>query len=267
MNIRYVNSLDLEELEVYTKFNEPELLHYYEPKRGAFIAETPDVIARAIAGGCEPISFLLEEKVLQSDAVEIIRQFPDIPVYAAPLDLIGRIVGYHLTRGMLCMMRRPSLPAVEELIDGSRHIVLLEDIENPTNVGALFRSAAALGADGIILTKGCADPLYRRAARVSMGAVFFIPWTKTDSGSLPGQLRDAGFTVISMALADNAVSINDVALDRLPRTAVIFGNEKNGITEGFRRQSDYIVKIPMSHGIDSLNVASAGAVAFYRFFT
>ncbi len=301
------------ELDAYARDTENMLAHYYEPNGGLFVAESPKVISRAVNAGCEPVSFLLETKMLgdRIDDVdiseeanmpeilrmrEILRAFPDVPVYTAALEILMKITGYKLTRGALCLMKRPVLPSVEEICLGKRseivakvsdkaakqnpvpqhdsdpdpeksgaaapsRLAVLYNIENPTNVGAIFRSAAALGIDGILLTKDCSDPFYRRAARVSMGTVFQIPWTYLDD---PACLRRYGFKTAAMALSASAVSIEDSGLMAEKKLAIILGNEGNGLPDGIISASDYTVMIPMNHDVDSLNVAAASAVAFWQ---
>ena len=235
-----------------------------------FIAESPKVIQRALDSGCQPVSLLMERKDIDGSAKEIIAQCGDCPVFTADRDVLCQLTGYHLTRGVLCAMRRPPLPAVEDILKDARRVAVLENVQNPTNVGAIFRSAAALGMDAVLLTPGCSDPLYRRSARVSMGTVFQIPWTFIGSEITqwpePGmeRLRSMGFKTAAMALSDNSVSIDDPALAREEKLAIILGSEGDGLTDGTIAQCDYTVKIPMYHGVDSLNVAAASAVAFWE---
>ena len=259
-----------EELQLYTSLNEAQLLHYYEPNGGIFIAESPKVINRALDAGCQPISFLMEKKHVQTQGREILERCPDVPVYVAKPEILAQVTGYQLTRGMLCAMKRPDLLPVEEVCKQAKRIAVLENVVNPTNVGAIFRSAAALGMDAVLLTGGCADPLYRRAIRVSMGTVFQIPWTyiekKTCAWPEEGIycLRKMGFKTAAMALKKESVSIDDENLLAEEKLAVILGTEGDGLATDTIADCDYTVLIPMAHGVDSLNVAAASAVAFWE---
>ena len=257
------------ELDVYARTSEVQLLRYYEPEPGIFIAESPKVIERALKAGYQPISFLVEHKDLEGEAQEILKQYPDVPVYTAEYELLVKLTGFALTRGMLCSMRRNPLPSVEEICRNASRIAVLENVVNPTNIGAIFRSAAALHMDAVLLTGGCSDPLYRRAARVSMGTVFQIPWTFLDSRlSWPregmGFLHELGFVTAAMALNDDSVSIDDSGLMSEEKLAIILGTEGDGLAAGTIAGCDYTVRIPMSHGVDSLNVAAASAIAFWQ---
>ena len=265
-NVIEITDFSAPELDVYARLTEAQLLNRFEPAKGMFIAESPKVIHRALDGGCEPVSMLMERKDIDGSAREILERCPEIPVYTADEELLCNLTGYHLTRGVLCAMRRPQLPTVEEICRSAKRIVILENVQNPTNVGAIFRSAAALGMDALLLTPGCSNPLYRRSARVSMGTVFQIPWTFTGNWPEEGmaQLRELGFKTASMALSDDSVSIDDPALMAEEKLAVLMGSEGDGLTEQTIAQSDYTVKIPMYHGVDSLNVAAASAVAFWQ---
>ena len=257
-------------LDVYARLTEAQLLNRFEPAKGMFIAESPKVIDRALNSGCQPVSLLMERKDIDGSAREIIHRCGDIPVFTADRDVLCQLTGYQLTRGVLCAMLRPSLPSVEDAISGARRIVILENVQNPTNVGAIFRSAAALGMDAILLTPGCSNPLYRRSARVSMGTVFQIPWTfigeQTADWPEKGmeKLRSLGFKTAAMALSDNSVSIDDPQLAKEEKLAIILGSEGDGLTDTTIADCDYTVKIPMYHGVDSLNVAAASAVAFWE---
>ena len=257
-------------LDVYARLTEAQLLNRFEPAKGMFIAESPKVIDRALNAGCQPVSLLMERKDIEGSAREIIARCGDIPLFTADRDVLCQLTGYQLTRGVLCAMLRPKLPTVEEAVAGAKRVVILENVQNPTNVGAIFRSAAALGMDAILLTPGCSNPLYRRSARVSMGTVFQIPWTfiGEDVSDWPGrgmeQLRGLGFKTAAMALSDNAVSIDDPRLAGEEKLAIILGSEGDGLTETTIADCDYTVKIPMYHGVDSLNVAAASAVAFWE---
>ncbi len=259
-----------EELQLYTSLNEAQLLHYYEPNGGIFIAESPKVIERALDAGCQPVSFLMEKKHVQTQGREILERCPDVPVYVAKPEILAQVTGYQLTRGMLCAMKRPDLLPVEEVCKHAKRIAILENVVNPTNVGAIFRSAAALGMDAVLLTGGCADPFYRRAIRVSMGTVFQIPWTyiegKTCAWPEEGLscLREMGFKTAAMALKKESVSIDDENLLAEEKLAVILGTEGDGLATDTIADCDYTVLIPMAHGVDSLNVAAASAVAFWE---
>lgn len=257
------------ELDVYARTSEVQLLRYYEPEPGIFIAESPKVIERALNAGYQPISFLVEHKDLEGEAREILKQYPDVPVYTAEYELLVKLTGFALTRGMLSAMRRNPLLSVEEICRNASRIAVLENIVNPTNIGAIFRSAAALHMDAVLLTGGCSDPLYRRAARVSMGTVFQIPWTYFDKKTVWSQdgmqiLQNLGFKTAAMALRDDSVGIDDKALCSEEKLAVILGTEGDGLASQTIADCDYTVKIPMSHGVDSLNVAAASAVAFWE---
>ena len=265
-NVIEITDFSAPELDVYARLTEAQLLNRFEPAKGMFIAESPKVIHRALDGGCEPVSMLMERKDIDGSAKEILERCPDIPVYTADEQLLCNLTGYHLTRGVLCAMRRPKLPTVEEICEKANRIVILENVQNPTNVGAIFRSAAALGMDAVLLTPGCSNPLYRRSARVSMGTVFQIPWTFTGQWPEEGmaQLKHLGFKTAAMALSDNSVSIDDPGLLSEEKLAILMGSEGDGLTEATIAACDYTVKIPMYHGVDSLNVAAASAVAFWQ---
>ena len=254
------------ELDIYARLTEAQLLNRFEPAKGMFIAESPKVIMRALDAGCEPVSLLVERGHVNAEAEEAILRCGDVPVFTAPLDVLTKLTGFQLTRGMLCAMRRPAPKTVEEVLQGVKRVAVLESIQNPTNVGAIFRSAAALGMDAVLLTSGCSNPLYRRSARVSMGTVFQIPWSFTGAWPEEGmqQLRSLGFKTAAMALSDNSVSIDDPNLMAEEKLAVLMGSEGDGLTEQTIAACDYTVKIPMYHGVDSLNVAAASAVAFWQ---
>ena len=265
------------ELDVYARTSEVQLLRYYEPEPGIFIAESPKVIERALKAGYQPISFLVEHKDLEGEAQEILKQYPDVPVYTAEYELLVKLTGFALTRGMLCAMRRNPLPSVEEICRNASRIAVLENVVNPTNIGAIFRSAAALHMDAVLLTSGCSDPLYRRASRVSMGTVFQIPWTFIrDSNEMRckreviwpkqaiAELKKLGYKTAALALTDDSVGIDDSELMKEEKLAVILGNEGEGLESETIALCDYTVKIPMTHGVDSLNVAAASAVAFWQ---
>ncbi len=268
-NIITITDFYNEALDVYARLTENQLLNRDDPSKGIFIAESPKVIERALDAGCIPLSFLVEDKHVETQAKELLLRCPDIPVYTAPFEVLTQLTGFALTRGMLCAMRRPALPSVSELCRTSSRIAILENVMNPTNVGAIFRSAAALHMDAILLTPGCSNPLYRRAIRVSMGTVFQIPWTffdDTSSWQDAGMqtLREHGFLTVAMALRNDSVSIDDPRLTSAEKLAVILGSEGDGLASKTIADCDYTVKIPMAHGVDSLNVAAASAVAFWE---
>lgn len=264
------------ELDVYARLSEGQLLNRHEPHKGMFIAESPKVIERALDAGCVPVSFLVEHKHVEGEAKELIARCGDIPVYTAEFDVLTRLTGFKLTRGMLCAMYRPKLPTVQEVCKGANRIAVLENVVNPTNIGAIFRSAAALNMDAVLLTPECSNPLYRRAIRVSMGTVFQVPWTFLPRDSDHEErafvwkengvkfLHDLGFKTAELALRDDSVSIDDAALMAEDKLAVILGTEGDGLASSTIADCDYTVRIPMSHGVDSLNVAAASAVAFWQ---
>lgn len=304
INIIEIKDLDAPELQIYYNLNEAQLFHYFEPKPGIFIAESPKVIKRALDAGCVPMSFLMEKKHVKTQAKEILARCEklqsqdikqtdkmeaengnssmaaehdipvctaecEIPVYTAEIEVLAKITGYQLTRGMLCAMYRPTLPSVEQLCKNARRVAILENVVNPTNIGAIFRSAAALGMDAVLLTSACADPLYRRASRVSMGTVFQIPWTYFDkNASWPDGAMDVlhklGYKTAAMALRDDSVSIDDEKMMAEEKLAIVLGTEGDGLADHTIADCDYTVKIPMTHGVDSLNVAAASAVAFWQ---
>lgn len=251
------------ELDVYARLTEAQLLNRFEPKKGMFIAESPKVILRALDAGCVPVSLLVERNHINEEAAEAIRRCGDVPVFTASLDILTQLTGFQLTRGMLCAMRRPTLPTVSEVLEGKRRVVVLESVMNPTNVGAIFRSAAALGMDAVLLTPGCTNPLYRRSARVSMGTVFQVPWTYLGENWLE-ELKDCGYKTAAMALKKDSYSIDAPELRAVDKLAVILGTEGDGLLDTTIDGCDYTVKIPMYHGVDSLNVAAASAVAFWE---
>ena len=265
-NVIPVTDFAAPELDVYARLTENQLLNRADPENAMFVAESPLVIGRALDAGCVPLSFLMEEKHVLGKGAAILARCPaDIPVYAAPLEVLTQLTGFHLTRGMLCSMLRPPLPTVEEVCRGARRLVVLENVMNPTNIGAIFRSAAALGMDGVLLTSAGSDPLYRRAARVSMGNVFLVPWTYLPAGEdWTALLRAQGFKTAAMALREDSVPLSDPALNREEKLAIVMGTEGDGLASDTIASCDYTVRIPMSHGVDSLNVAAASAVAFYQ---
>ena len=251
------------ELDVFARLTEAQLLNRFEPKKGMFIAESPKVIQRALAAGCRPVSLLVERGHCNQEAMEAIEACGEVPVYTAPLPVLTQLTGFQLTRGMLCGMYRPPLSDPQDILPGKRRVAVLEDVMNPTNVGAIFRSAAALGMDAVLLTPACTDPLYRRSARVSMGTVFQVPWTYLEKDWIP-QLQDLGFETAAMALREDTLSITDPRLHQVEKLAVVLGTEGDGLAESTIARCDYTVKIPMYHGVDSLNVAAASAVAFWE---
>ncbi len=274
INIIEITDFNAPELDIYARLSEVQLLHYYEPQLGVFLAESPKVIERALDAGFEPLSLLLERKHITGEARYIIERCGHIPVYTADFHILAQLTGFQLTRGVLCAMRRKELPSVEAVSQNARRIAVLEDVMNPTNVGAIFRSAAALNMDAVLLTPACSNPLYRRAIRVSMGTVFQIPWTFFNKSSdtspsentQPGisQLRTLGFKTAAMALSDDSINIDDHRLLSEEKLAIVLGTEGDGLAPTTIAECDYTVKIPMSHGVDSLNVAAASAVAFWQ---
>ena len=252
-------------LDVYARLTEAQLLNRFEPAKGMFIAESPKVIHRALDAGYRPVSLLMERKDIDGSARDVLSRCGDIPVYTADDSVLAQLTGYHLTRGVLCAMRRPPLPEAAQLVAATNRIAVLDNVMNPTNVGAIFRSAAALGMDAVLLTPGCSDPLYRRSARVSMGTVFQIPWTFLPADiPWPEFLRSLGFKSAALALTDDSVSIDDPKLAQEQKLALALGSEGDGLACSTIAGCDYTVKIPMYHGVDSLNVAAASAVAFWE---
>ncbi len=252
------------ELDVYARLTENQLRFRDTPEKAMFIAESPLVIGRALDAGCRPLSFLVDSREAEHQALQILQRCPDVPVYTASREVLIQLTGFQLTRGLLCAMARPKLPQVQRLCQGMRRVAVLENVMNPTNVGAIFRSAAALNMDAVLLTPGCADPLYRRASRVSMGTVFQVPWTYLPDMDYPPLLKGLGFATAALALTENSLSIRHPALAQQEKLAVILGTEGEGLSPGTIAACDYTVKIPMSHGVDSLNVAAASAVAFWQ---
>lgn len=257
-----ISDFQAPELDVYARLTEIQLRNRQNPEEALFIAESPIVIQRALQAGYVPVSCLVQRSHLEAQAQETICQCGDVPVYTADFDVLTQLTGFQLTRGMLCAMRRPPLPSVEAICRGARRIAVLEDVQNPTNVGAIFRSAAALHMDAVLLTPNCSNPLYRRAIRVSMGTVFQIPWTYLDGDM--AQLQKLGFRTAAMALCEDSVSIRDPRLQAEEKLAVVLGTEGDGLASSTIAACDYTVRIPMSHGVDSLNVAAASAVAFFQ---
>lgn len=261
-----ISDFSAPELDVYARLTENQLVNRADPANALFIAESPLVIGRALDAGCVPVSFLMERRHVDGKAREILARCPaDIPVYAAELDVLTQLTGFHLTRGMLCAMRRPALPEVAVLCANAARVAVLENVMNPTNIGAIFRSAAALGMDAVLLTCAGSDPLYRCASRVSMGNVFLIPWTYLpEEGNWTQLLRSFGFRTVAMALRDDSVRLDDPRLAAEEKLAIVMGTEGDGLASTTIASCDYTVKIPMYHGVDSLNVAAASAVAFYE---
>ncbi len=263
LKLTEITDFDAPELDVFARLTEAQLLNRFEPKKGMFIAESPKVIMRALDSGCEPVSLLVERSHINAEAEEAIRRCGDVTVFTAPLEVLTRLTGFQLTRGMLCAMRRPRPKDITQVLAGAKRAVVLENIQNPTNVGAIFRSAAALGMDAVLLTPACSDPLYRRSARVSMGTVFQVPWAYVGE-DWQGALKELGFQTAAMALKDNSYPIDAPELREVEKLAVVLGSEGDGLAESTIANCDFTVKIPMYHGVDSLNVAAASAVAFWE---
>ena len=265
VNVREITDFSAPELDVYARLTENQLVNRAEPEKGMFIAESPLVIGRALDADYTPVSFLMEPKDVETRGKALLERCGSIPVYVAELDVLTQLTGFHLTRGMLCAMYRKPLPAVEQLCANAKRIAVLEDVMNPTNIGAIIRSAAALHMDALVLTSACSDPLYRRAIRVSMGNVFQIPWTYFPKGAdWTNQLHQLGFKTVAMALKEDSLDIYDPSLQQEDKLAVVLGTEGDGLAAETIAHCDYTVRIPMSHGVDSLNVAAASAVAFYQ---
>lgn len=269
-NIIEIRDFQASALDVYGRLSEPQLLHYYEPEAGIFIGESPKVIERGLRAGYEPLSFLAAPEQLRGEAAALIAGCGEVPVYTAAPEILTQLTGFHLTRGVLCAMRRRKLPTIEEVCTGCRRIVVLENVMNPANIGSIFRSAAALHMDAILLTPGCSDPLYRRAARVSMGTVFQIPWTYFDGRQMEWpregmqELQRLGFRTVAMALREDASSIRNPALKAEEKLAIVLGTEGDGLAGETIADCDYTVRIDMANGVDSLNVNAAAAVAFWE---
>ena len=262
MNIIEISSLQEKGLEVFSTLTEAQLRMELEPEKGLFIAESPKVIRVALDAGWQPTALLCERKHIEGDARDIVERVGDIPIYTGSRELLAKLTGYTLTRGVLCAMRRKAMPSVAEVVKDARRIVVIEAVTDTTNIGAIFRSAAALGIDAVLLTRDTCDPLNRRAVRVSMGSVFLVPWTWLD-GPITS-LHEYGFHTAAMALSDNSISLDDTRLKEEPRLAVIMGTEGDGLPQQTISEADYTVKIPMAHHVDSLNVAAAAAVAFWE---
>lgn len=269
-NIIEITDLNIPELDVYARLTEAQLRARMEAERGIFIAESPKVIELALKAGCTPLSFLMERRHLQGQGAPLMARCPDAPVYTADREVLAGLTGYALTRGILCAMKRPALKTAESLLADARRVAVLEGIVDSTNMGAIFRSAAALGMDAVLLTPTCCDPLCRRAVRVSMGTIFQVPWARI--GDCPADwpqagmelLHQNGFATAAMALDDRAISIDDVRLRQEEKLAVLLGTEGDGLSHQTIAHCDYTVMIPMEHGVDSLNVAAASAVAFWQ---
>lgn len=263
-DIREITDFTAPELDIFARLRENQLSHWECAEKGIFIAESPKVIGRALTAGYEPISFLMERRHIDNQGKELLQRCGAVPVFTAEEAVLSQMTGFHLTRGMLCAMRRRELPSVEQVCSQAQRIAVLERVMNPTNVGAIFRSAAALGMDAVLLTPECSDPLYRRCTRVSMGTVFQIPWTFLPEGSWTEKLHQLGFKTAAMALREDSLRLNDPQLAAEKRLAIALGTEGDGLADGSIEDCDYTVCIPMSHGVDSLNVAAASAVAFYQ---
>lgn len=263
LNIIPIQTLNHPELSLYTSFSEVQLLRYYEPDPGLMIVESPNVIERALQAGYTPVSFLTEKKYIKEHPLSLFSLFPDVPIYTSSLDVLSNILGFTMTRGLLAILKRKKLPEVNDLCAVGKRIAILENIVNPTNIGAIFRSAAALNIDSILLTKGCCDPFYKRSSRVSMGSVFQIPWTYTDNHYF-STLHTYGFKTVALALLEEAIRIDDPILSNIEKLAIFLGKESTGLADSTISSCDYTVQIPMSNNVDSLNVAAASAVAFWQ---
>ena len=269
-NIITISDFSDPRLDLFARLTEGQLRRRQESEQGIFIAESPKVIERALNGGYTPVALLMEQKHIEGDGAPIIARCPEVPVYTASRQVLEALTGFALTRGVLCAMERRALPTVEELLQNARRVAVLEGIVDPTNVGAIFRSAAALNMDAVLVTPTCCDPLYRRAVRVSMGTVFQVPWAKIGDDHTqwphPGleRLQALGFKTAAMALRDDSVSIDDAGLLSEDKLAIVLGTEGDGLANDTIANCDYTVKIPMSHEVDSLNVAAASAVAFWQ---
>ena len=262
MEIHPITDFSAPELDIYARLTENQLVNRADPENALFVAESPLVIGRALDAGCEPVSFLMEQKHIEGKGAELLARCPDVPVYAAELEVLTQLTGFHLTRGMLCAMKRPKLRDPAVLLQDASRVAVLENVMNPTNLGAIFRSAAALGMDAVLLTSAGSDPLYRRAVRVSMGTVFQVPWAYLPE-DWTELLHTLGFRTAAMALRDDSVRLDDPRLAAERRLAVVMGTEGDGLADETIAACDYTVRIPMHHGVDSLNVAAASAVAFY----
>ena len=262
MPIIHITSLAHPGVEVFSTLTEAQLRRDIEPDKGIFIAESPKVIRVALDAGHEPLALLCEERHIAGDAIDIITRYPEIPVYTGSRELLAALTGYTLTRGVLCAMRRPQFPSVSDIVKDARRVVIIDGVNDTTNIGAIFRSAAALGIDAVLLTRTSCDPLHRRAVRVSMGSVFLLPWTWIDN--IERELHAEGFATAAMALTDDSISIDNPMLKNIPKLAIIMGTEGDGLAREVITAADHVVRIPMAHGVDSLNVAAAAAVAFWE---
>lgn len=262
MAIIKINSLDHPGLEVYSQLTEAQLRNRLDPTRAVFIAESPKVIRVALVAGYEPVSLLCEQRHLTGDAADIVAAMPHVPIYTGPRELLAALTGYTLTRGVLCAMRRPMPPSLSAVCREARRVVVINGVVDTTNIGAIFRSAAALGIDAVLLTPNSCDPLNRRAVRVSMGSVFLVPWTWVSEDM--SELRQLGFRTAAMALTNRSISLDAPELKTVERLALVMGTEGDGLPHDIINSSDYVVRIPMAHGVDSLNVAAASAVAFWE---
>lgn len=249
-------------VEIFSTLTEAQLRNELEPEKGIFIAESPKVIQVALRAGYQPLALLCEERHIIGDAADIIAQHPDMPVYTGSREVLSQLTGYVLTRGVLCAMQRPAAPSLSQVLQDARRVVIIDSVTDTTNIGAIFRSAAALGIDAVLLTRSSCDPLNRRAVRVSMGSVFLVPWTWIDD--IAGQMHEAGFITAAMALSDNSISIDNPLLKSIDKLAIIMGTEGDGLTPEVISAADHVVRIPMSHQVDSLNVAAAAALAFWE---
>lgn len=257
-----IKNIESDEVKIFSSLTEAQLRASKESEYGIFIAESPKVIRVALEHGYSPVALLCERKHLQGDASDIVEKCGDIPIYTGERELLSKLTGYVLTRGVLCAMRRPPLPSVSEIVDGAHLVAVLQSVTDTTNIGAIFRSASALGVDGVILSSDTCDPLNRRAVRVSMGTVFTVPWTFDPT---PGDtLKKLGFSTAALALTDNSISLDNPILTEIDKLAVIFGTEGDGLPKNVIANCDYVVRIPMQHGVDSLNVAAAAAVTFWQ---
>ena len=259
-----ITSLNDPRVQVFASLTEAQLRNRLEPEKGVFICESPKVIRVALDAGYEPLALLCEQRHITGDAADIIQRATTIPVFTGSRELLAQLTGYTLTRGVLCAMRRPVPRAVEDICRDARRVAVIEAVTDTTNIGAIFRSAAALGIDAVLLTTNSCDPLNRRAVRVSMGSVFLVPWTWVETADYQHVLRRLGFRTAAMALTDNSISIDDPVLTQEPRLAIILGTEGDGLPHASISAADYVVRIPMAHGVDSLNVAAASAVAFWQ---
>ena len=262
MPIIRITSLDQQGVEVFSTLTEAQLRRGIESDQGVFIAESPKVIRVALGAGYVPLALLCEERHITGDAADIIARHLDMPVYTGSRDLLASLTGYTLTRGVLCAMCRPTEPSVSDVLKGARRVVVIDGVTDTTNIGAIFRSAAALGIDAVLLTRTACDPLNRRAVRVSMGSVFLVPWAWVDD--IDAQLHAEGFTTAAMALTENSIALDNNLLKATEKLALIMGTEGDGLSREVITAADYVVRIPMAHGVDSLNVAAAAAVAFWE---